>query len=160
MYCGPERHTNVTGWDSVTKAGASILALLANRARALSRAEVARALDMHPRDLVPHLSRLIDGGHIAEVPRDKPRPNYAPLIAITDKGRAAREQKPATRTKKEPTPTKAMPEVPASVRRFRGIAHPPQPQPGKRPTGMSEREWKRATAYQAPFEKMVARWGS
>lgn len=140
----------------VTPAGAEALRILNEQTTPISRAALASALGKSRTNTAEIVQRLIDSGHVREVPRAVARGNYAPLIEIVKRVESAPPPpKPRTRVvfapprNSGPLPLPAL-SIPPAFATHRGIRHPLPPQPYAPARGESESRWTYLTTIKVP----------
>lgn len=75
-------------WGKITDAGLSVLRFLAAQTGPVSRAAVVKATGIAAKNIAGVIERLVESGHVREVPRENETRNYAALVEITPAGRA------------------------------------------------------------------------
>lgn len=75
-------------WGKITDAGLSVLRFLVTQTGPVSRAAVVKATGIAAKNIAGVIERLVESGHVREIPREKTTRNYAALVEITPAGRA------------------------------------------------------------------------
>lgn len=141
------------GIRPVTDGGMAVLRAILVARRPMSNKEIATATGIGLNNLAEVIDCLVADGFAV---RGDPRPRYAPLVALTDKGQRMANgdlaitaprvvlpcPEPATQApQKKPEAVDVDSLVPPSFRLRGGIRHPPIPKPCERPKGFRAQRW-------------------